>query len=104
MKIKLTYSDVKQALKAGFASPLNSKVLTPIMTLVRSLSSFRNADKPRAAAAHIDQLIQDSGVIAIHKKSPKMRDSQNVFINYVIRELNARSNNKFDSLQTALRG
>lgn len=26
MKIKLTYSDVKQALKAGFVSPLNSLV------------------------------------------------------------------------------
>lgn len=91
MKIKLTYSDVKQALKSGFVSPLNSKVLTPIMTLVRSLSSFRNADKPRVAATHIDQLIEDSGVITIHKKSPKTRDGQNVFINYVIRELHARA-------------
>ncbi len=90
MKIKLTYSDVKQALKSGFVSPLNSKALTPIMALVRSLASFRNADKPRVAAQHIDQLINDSGVIEIFKKAPKTRDSQNVFINYVIRELHCR--------------
>ncbi len=91
MKIKLTYSDVKQALKSGFVSPLNSRTLTPIMSLVRSLSSFRNADKPRLAAEHIDQLIKDSGVIKIYKKTPKTRESQNVFINHVVRELHCLS-------------
>lgn len=91
MKIKLTYSDVKQALESGFVSPLNSKKLNPAADLVRSLRSFRDAANPRTSAHHINNMLIGSPVIKITNKCPKTRSKQNVFINHVIREVNCRA-------------
>lgn len=87
MKITLTYSEVKTALKNGFVSPLNSKELTPVVKLTKLLATFRNADSPRGAAQYIDQIISESGLVKSFKKAPKTRNGQNTFINSTINEL-----------------
>ena len=92
MKTKVSYSDVKSALKAGFISPLNSSVLTPAASLVRSLVSFRNAGKPRSASTHIDKLIKDSNVLPFWRgECPKTAFKQNAYIDYAIKEAQAQS-------------
>ena len=85
MKTKITYSEVKAALEAGFVSPLNSEWKKAPLNLARSLLSFRDAAKPRVAAAHIDRLIKDSGVLPKWTaKSPKTAAKQNIFISLVV--------------------
>lgn len=87
MKITLTYLDVKEAIKNGFVSPLNSKELTPVAALIKSLASYRNAAQVRLAAEQIDQLISESGLVKTFKKTPKTAKKQNYFISYIINEL-----------------
>ena len=85
MKTKITYSEVKAALEAGFVSPLNSEWKKAPLNLARSLLSFRDAAKPRVAAAHIDRLIKDSGVLPRWKsKAPRTAAQQNIFIGLAV--------------------
>jgi len=100
MKIKLTYSQVKQALKNGYISPLNSFALNAAATLINALKSFRDAAKPRVAAGHLDELMAEQTVMPWTHKFWKHPIKQNWLIDYTINQI--RHRHGFDGAKHSL--
>ena len=94
MKIKLTYKQVKEALASGFVSPLNNMSKGKVLNLARSINSFIDAAKPRAAAKHVTDLINKSGLLGV-VKAPATKAKLNIFIRDTVIDLHRlhRANN-----------
>ncbi len=82
MKIKLTYSDVKQALKSGFVSPLNSLVKEITEVVGNTFTHGINNQKWEVTRAecmmpypHAGQAMLDSGKDAIYYYARKVLKS-----------------------------